>query len=24
MEYARNFPVAMDPYSVAVVEIRAE
>jgi alpha-L-arabinofuranosidase len=24
MEYARNFSVAMDPYSVAVVEIRAE
>lgn len=24
IEYARNFSVAMDPYSVAVVEIRAE
>ncbi|MEO6983675.1 MAG: hypothetical protein ABI072_11260 [Edaphobacter sp.] len=24
MEYARSFSVAMDPYSVAVVEIRAE
>jgi len=24
MEYARDFSVAMDPYSVAVVEIRAE
>jgi alpha-N-arabinofuranosidase len=24
MEYARNFSVAMDPYSVAVVEIQAE
>jgi len=24
IEYARNFSVAMDPYSVAVVEIQAE